>query len=108
MTPPTLPDAPEEPGTHLTWFEGHVARFAFEPKSGALQLVVNVADVHKYQAMPITDIRGRRFNFQVFNPPDAKPVDPAGRAGVERAKQRVADRARDREWAIVKKTEFGQ
>lgn len=103
---PAPPEAPDDPGVLLAAFEGHVGKFQFNQRTGALQLVVDVAAEHKYAAMGLTDIRGRRFNIQVFNPPDAKPVST--NSAVDEAKARVAQRKRDREWAKVRKEQFGQ
>ena len=71
---PELPPAPDDPGEYLTFFEGDVVSSRIDAKDGGLVLLVKVAPTHKYRAMPLTDIRGRRFNWTVHARKGRKPL----------------------------------
>jgi hypothetical protein len=49
-------------------FKGDMAKFTFDNK-GNLVMTLVIAPADKWDALPLTDIRGRRFRFDVFMPP---------------------------------------
>lgn len=95
---PELPPAPDDPGEYLTWFEGDVVGSLIDAKDGGLILKVKVTPTDKYRAMPLTDIRGRRFNWTVHARRGRKPLVAAnGQAAIyamrENREKRAAERA---------------
>lgn len=102
---PELPPPPADPGEYLTYFTGHIGGFKFD-RDGNLQLVVAVAKTDKYLAMPLSDIRGRTFNFTVHAPRGRRPLVRRGTLAVYDAQTRVKTRKADRAWARARRDYF--
>lgn len=49
-------------------FQADIPKFTFDSK-GNLVITLVVSPEHKWAALPLTDIRGRRFTFQAFAAP---------------------------------------
>lgn len=95
---PELPPPPDDPGEFLTFFEGDIIGSLIDTKDGAIILKVKATSEHKYRAMPLTDIRGRRFNFTVHARRGRKPLVKDGKALIyemrENREKRQAERTK--------------
>lgn len=101
-----FPDLPPRPpdstlGTFITHFTADVPTSRIDTKSGRLILNVMVDDADKYQAMPVTDLRGRRFHVLIYAVEGHTPVVTNGRLRVHDAQKRKKRREMDRLWAKV-------
>lgn len=103
---PTLPPPPSDPGEYLSHFGGDLKDFKIDKRTGALILVVTVDLTDKYLAMPLTDIRGRRFSWTVHTPRGKKPLVARGALAVYAGREGRAQRAKDRRWGRVKAESF--
>lgn len=98
---PELPPAPENPGEFLTHFQADMPKSSID-KDGQLVITLVVPIEDKYKAMPLTDIRGRRFNVSVFAKEGRRPMIREGVLAVYDGIERKQARAADRHWAQVK------
>ena len=103
---PRLPPPPEDPGEYLTFFGADMPKPSFDRNGNlVLQLIVNPED--KYKAMPLTDIRGRRFHITVHAPHGRHPLVAADSTlAVYAAQDNSRTRRRNRRWERAKSTYF--
>ncbi len=102
---PELPPPPADPGEFLTFFSGHIGGFRLD-KDGNLHRSIAVAETDKYLALPLSDIRGRTFNWTVHAPRGRYPLTRRGTLGVYDAQTRVKERRADRRWARTRRDYF--
>lgn len=100
---PELPPPPDDPGEFLSYFEGDIVGATMDGKDGALILKVKVALEHKMRAIPLTDIRGRRFRWAVYARRGSKPLVKDGKAVIYELRENRERRAAEREAAVKKK-----
>lgn len=104
---PTLPPPPADPGEYLTSFGCDVTKFAFDSRTQDLILHVKVDAVDKYKAMPLSDVRGRRFMMTVHTPRGKRPLVASGKLAVYTGREDRAQRAKDRRWGRMKAQWWG-
>lgn len=97
---PELPPPPADPGEFITHFQGHLSSFKFD-RDNNLVLMVTVAAPDKYNAMPLTDVRGRSFAMSVYAERGRRPLVRAGTLGVYDAREKVKAKQADRRWNRV-------
>ena len=97
---PDLPPPPADPGEFITHFAAHIASFRFD-RDNNLQLILTVAATDKYNAMPLTDVRGRAFGMSVYAERGKRPLVRAGTLGVYDAREKVKQKQADRRWNRV-------
>jgi len=97
---PELPPPPADPGEFITHFQGHLSSFRFD-RDNNLVLMVTVNAPDKYNAMPLTDVRGRSFSMSVYAERGRRPLVRAGTLGVYDARERVKQKQADRRWNRV-------
>lgn len=102
---PTLPPPPADPGEYLTYFRGHL-NYRIDRKTGRLILEIAVADEDKYAAMPLTDVRGRSFNFTVTIDRARGELVKKGKLAVYEARDRARARRWDRQWKKLREQIF--
>lgn len=95
---PLLPPPPVDPGEYLSHFGGDIIKFAFDPRTQDVILHVKVDPADKYKALPLSDVRGRRFAFTVHTPRGARPLVASGKLAVYAGREGRVQRTKDRRW----------
>lgn len=103
---PTLPEPPTDLGEFLTWFTADMPVAAFDA-NGNLVIKLLVHPEFKYNAMPLTDIRGRRFTVTIHTPRGRSALVAQDRKlAVYAAREKRRTRGADRAWGKARAAMF--
>lgn len=99
---PVLPPPPTDPGEYITAFGADITSCGFD-RNGAFTLTMTVHPDDKYNAVPLSDIKARRFLVTIHAPRGRKKIVSRDRRLV------VSDasaRRLERKWARAKARYF--